>query len=205
MIFLDEIGELPLEMQVKLLRAIQQREIKRVGDNRNIAIDVRIIAAANKDLLEETKKGLFREDLYYRINVFALKIPPLRQRKEDIPLLMDFFLKKSAVRGASVQVSREAMKVFLDYSFPGNVREMENIIERALILCEDNIITVSDLPSEMMEAVQAQCERPRKNAEVLAAVQATGAVKEGYGALEHTLQKNWGRFCARADSRLKKR
>jgi len=176
-IFLDEIGELPLEMQVKLLRAIQQREIKRVGDNRNIAIDVRIIAAANKDLFEETKKGLFREDLYYRINVFALKIPPLRQRKEDIPLLIDFFLKKSAARGAAVQVSREAMKVFLDYSFPGNVRELENIIERALILCEDNIITVSDLPPEMMEAVQGQRERPRKNAEVLAAVQPAGAVK----------------------------
>ena len=174
-IFLDEIGELPPEMQVKLLRTIQQREIKRVGDNRTIKIDVRIIAATNRDLFEGIKKGTFREDLYYRINVFGLKIPPLRDRKEDIPLLIDFFLKKSPARQKTVQVSREAMKMILDYPFPGNIRELENIIERALILCEDNMITVSDLPPEMMEAVQAQFERPRKNAAVFMAAQRTDA------------------------------
>jgi len=153
-IFLDEIGELPLDMQVKMLRALQQREIKRVGDNRTITIDVRIIAATNKDLLQEVRKGLFREDLYYRINVFTLKIPPLRERREDIPLLVNFFLKKAAPAGELVQVARDARKILLDYPYPGNVRELENIIERALILCENNIVTVSDLPLEMVEAAQ---------------------------------------------------
>jgi DNA-binding NtrC family response regulator len=153
-IFLDEIGELPLDMQVKMLRALQQREIKRVGDNRTITIDARIIAATNKDLLQEVRKGLFREDLYYRINVFTMKIPPLRERREDIPLLVNFFLKKAAPAGEPVQVARDARKILLDYPYPGNVRELENIIERALILCENNIVTVSDLPLEMVEAAQ---------------------------------------------------
>jgi PAS domain S-box-containing protein len=160
-IFLDEIGELPLDMQVKLLRVLQQRETKRVGDNRTITIDVRIIAASNKDLLQEIKKGLFREDLYYRINVFTMKIPPLRERKEDIPLLVDFFLKKDAPAGNLVQVARDARKILLNYPFPGNVRELENIIERALILCENNVITVSDLPPEMVEAAQDQLKKFR--------------------------------------------
>ncbi|MEI6126705.1 MAG: sigma 54-interacting transcriptional regulator, partial [Pseudomonadota bacterium] len=132
-IFLDEIGELHLDMQVKLLRAIQEREIKRVGDNRSIKIDVRIIAATHRDLLEETRKKRFREDLYYRINVITLKIPALRDRMEDIPLLSDFFIKKLQRTKEVVTVSREAMKIFLAYSYPGNVRELENIIERALI------------------------------------------------------------------------
>ena len=165
-IFLDEIGELPLDMQVKLLRVLQQRETKRVGDNRTITIDVRIIAATNKDLLQEIRKGLFREDLYYRINVFTMKIPPLRERKEDIPLLVDFFLKKAAPAGALVQVARDARKMLLDYPFPGNVRELENIIERALILCENNIITVSDLPPEMVEAAQDHLKKFRMPAAV---------------------------------------
>jgi DNA-binding NtrC family response regulator len=169
-------------MQVKLLRTIQQREIKRVGDNRTIKIDVRIIAATNRDLFEGIKNGTFREDLYYRINVFGLKIPPLRDRKEDIPLLIDFFLKKSPARQKTVQVSREAMKMILDYPFPGNIRELENIIERALILCEDNIITFSDLPPEMLEAVQAQFERPRKHAGVFIAAQRTDAARRAPSA-----------------------
>jgi len=153
-IFLDEIGELPLDMQVKLLRAIQQREIKRVGDNREINIDVRIIAATHKDLLEETRRGLFREDLYYRINVFIIRIPPLRERIEDIPLLIEYFLKNYSTDGAKTRISREAMKALLQYPFPGNVRELENIIERALILCEDHIIRIGDLPTEVVDLPQ---------------------------------------------------
>jgi PAS domain S-box-containing protein len=158
-IFLDEIGELPLDMQVKLLRAIQQREIKRVGDNREINIDVRIIAATHKDLLEETRRGLFREDLYYRINVFIIRIPPLRERIEDIPLLIEYFLKNSSADGAKTRISREAMKALLQYPFPGNVRELENIIERALILCEDHIIKIGDLPPEMVDLPQNRLQK----------------------------------------------
>jgi DNA-binding NtrC family response regulator len=139
---------------------------KQSGDNRTITIAVRIIAASNKDLLQEIKKGLFREDLYYRINVFTIKIPPLRERKEDIPLLVDFFLKKAAPAGNLVQVARDARKILLNYPFPGNVRELENIIERALILCENNVITVSDLPPEMVEAAQDQLKKFRMPAAV---------------------------------------
>ncbi len=153
-IFLDEIGELPLDMQVKLLRTIQEREIKPVGDNRSIKIDVRIIAATHKDLLEETRKKLFREDLYYRINVIAIRIPPLRERVEDIPLLIDFFIKKLRPNGKQVKISREAMKILLEHDYPGNVRELENIIERALILCEHNSINAADLPPEVFRPVQ---------------------------------------------------
>lgn len=154
-IFLDEIGELPLDMQVKLLRAIQEREIKRLGDNQSIKIDVRIIAATHKDLLEETRKKLFREDLYYRINVITIKIPPLRERVEDIPQLIDFFVRKLRPAGKRIKLSREAMKILLEHDYPGNVRELENIIERALILCEHNSINAADLPPEIFRPVQS--------------------------------------------------
>ena len=153
-IFLDEIGDLPMDMQVKLLRAIQEREIKRVGDNRTIKIDVRIIAATHKDLLEETKRNNFREDLYYRINVVMLKLPPLRERAEDVPLLIDYLMRKNRP-GQQVKISREAMKLLLGYTYPGNVRELENIIERAIILCEGGIIQVEDLPPEVTKTAAA--------------------------------------------------
>ena len=158
-IFLDEIGELPLEMQVKLLRAIQEREIRRVGENQAVKIDVRIIAATHKDLLEETRRKNFREDLYYRINVVTIKLPPLRDRAEDIPLLIDFLIKKNRP-GREVKFSREAMKLLLGYTYPGNVRELENIIERAMILCENDIIQPEDLPPELAKAVAPQRETP---------------------------------------------
>jgi PAS domain S-box-containing protein len=185
-IFLDEVGELPLDMQVKLLRTIQQREIKRVGDNRSIKIDVRIIAATHKDLLEETRKGLFRDDLYYRINVFSIKIPPLRERNEDIPLLIDFFLKNSGPEGSKTRVSREAMKVFLNYPFPGNIRELENIIERALILCEDHIIKVNDLPPEVAETAQVRIKR----CEPLEEGMRKNVISKDYGLFEKTIGIN---------------
>ncbi len=153
-IFLDEIGELPLDMQVKLLRTIQEREIKRVGDNRSIKIDVRIIAATHKDLMEETRRKNFREDLYYRINVVTIKLPPLRERREDIPLLIDFLMQKNRP-GRQIKISREAMRLLLEYKYPGNVRELENIIERAIILCEGEAILPEDLPPEITEKAPA--------------------------------------------------
>jgi transcriptional regulator with PAS, ATPase and Fis domain len=151
-IFLDEIGDLPLDMQVKLLRAIQDHEIRRLGDNRSIKTDVRIITATHKDLLEETRKKRFREDLYYRINVVTINIPPLRERIEDILPLINFFLNKCKAGSEHITLSREAMKILLGYSYPGNVRELEHIIERACILCEDNIIRPTDLPPEVLAA-----------------------------------------------------
>ncbi len=155
-IFLDEIGELPLDMQVKLLRAIQEREIRRLGDNRSMKIDVRIITATHKDLLEETRKKRFREDLYYRINVVTINIPPLRERVEDIPPLINFFLNKCNAGSENISLSREAMKILLGHSYPGNVRELENIIERACILCEDHIIRLTDLPPEVIAPLPRQ-------------------------------------------------
>lgn len=155
-IFLDEIGELPLDMQVKLLRTLQDHEIRRLGDNRSIKIDVRIITATHKDLLEETQKKRFREDLYYRINVVTIKIPPLRDRVEDIPPLINFFLNKCKAGAENTLLSREAMKILLGYSYPGNVRELEHIIERACILCEGNTIRPTDLPPEVNSQLPRQ-------------------------------------------------
>jgi two-component system response regulator AtoC len=147
-LFLDEVGELPQSLQVKLLRVLQDGEIRRVGDTVSSSVDVSIIAAAAKDLAAEVKKGTFREDLYYRINVLPIHLPPLRERKEDISPLVDHFIalynRKLGLRINSV--SREAMGQFLQYSWPGNVRELENCIERAMILTEKDIIGVEVLP-----------------------------------------------------------
>jgi len=165
-IFLDEIGELPLDMQVKLLRTIQEREIKRVGDNQSIKIDVRIIAATHKDLLEETRFKHFREDLFYRINVITIKLPPLRERREDIPLLIDFLMQKNR-HGHDINISREAMKLLLSYDYPGNVRELENIIERGIILCEGGSIQPEDLPSEITEKSLPEKKQPSHHGEGL--------------------------------------
>jgi len=135
-LFMDEVGELPLALQVKLLRVIQEREFKRVGGTEDIKVDVRIISASNQDLQQKVAQGGFREDLFYRLNVIQIKIPPLRERKEDIPLLVNHFVRKySAETGKEIEgVSPEALELLLGYSFPGNVRELENIIERSITL-----------------------------------------------------------------------
>lgn len=135
-LFMDEIGELPLPLQVKLLRVIQEREFKRVGGTEDIKVDVRIISASNQDLQQKVALGGFREDLFYRLNVIQIKIPPLRERKEDIPLLVNHFVRKySADTGKEIEgVSPEALELLLGYDFPGNVRELENIIERSITL-----------------------------------------------------------------------
>ncbi len=154
--FLDEIGELSSAMQVKLLRVLQEREFERVGGNQTIKTDVRVIAATNRDIEQAIKDGKFREDLYYRLNVVSVVIPPLRERKEDIPGLIDFFIKKYVKENKKniTGISDEARDLFMRYNYPGNVRELENIIERAVVLSKKGIITAADLPIQIRTAIQ---------------------------------------------------
>lgn len=154
-LFLDEIGELPLSLQVKLLRVLQEETVRRLGEARDIKVDVRIVAATHRDLQAEVKAGRFREDLYYRIHVLSLAIPPLRERREDIHLLMDFFLERNNTRlGTRISgFSPEARKVMLEYAWPGNVRELENTIERAMVLSDAAQIDTGDLPERIREAL----------------------------------------------------
>jgi len=153
-LFLDEIGELPLSLQVKLLRVLQEDTIRRLGDVKDIKIDVRIVAATHRDLQGEVKAGRFREDLFYRLNVLPLVIPPLRERKEDVPLLIDHFIARNNARlGTSIRgLDAEARKALIDYSWPGNVRELENTIERAMVLADSELLHVQDLPERVREA-----------------------------------------------------
>lgn len=150
-LFLDEIGELPLAMQTRLLRVLQEREVRRVGGSTTKKVDVRVLAASNRDLAEQIKEGSFREDLYYRINVVRVELPPLRRRKEDLPLLVEqFIVKFNRLHHATVQgVSPEALSLLMAHDWPGNVRELENIIERAFVLCPDGIIEIAHLPDEI--------------------------------------------------------
>jgi len=146
-LFLDEIGDLSPKLQAKLLRVLQEKQVERLGSDHPIKVEVRIIAATNKDLEKEVEKGNFREDLFYRLNVIPIKIPPLRERKEDIPLLANFFLKKICQREGieEKKFSEKAIKALINYSWPGNVRELENLIERVVILSESNIIEEEEL------------------------------------------------------------
>jgi DNA-binding NtrC family response regulator len=152
-LFLDEISEVSHGLQVKLLRAIQEREVMPVGGREPLKFDVRFIAATNKNLEDEVRKGTFREDLFYRINVITIPLPPLRNRKEDVPLLVNHFLQKYAQRlgKPSVKISREAVQVLVNYDWPGNVRELENMIERAVALSEEDIIETTDLPEKLTQ------------------------------------------------------
>ena len=144
-IFLDEIGELPLDMQAKMLRVLQEKEVRQVGSNDKVKIDVRVIAATNRDLDSEYKVGTFRKDLYFRLNVVTVHIPALRERRSDIPMLVHWFLDKYAAE-SEIQVSSDAMNCLLQYDWPGNVRELENCIERAVALGNHESIDVQDLP-----------------------------------------------------------
>ncbi len=152
-VFLDEIGELAPTVQVKLLRVLQEREFERVGGTRSIPLDIRLIAATNKDLEQEIKSGSFRQDLYYRINVMALVMPALRERPEDIPSLVEYFVSKysSRCQVKPKRISREAMACLINYDWPGNVRELENAIERALVLGSSEIVRPEDLPESILE------------------------------------------------------
>jgi len=153
-LFLDEIGELPLALQVKLLRVLEDEKIRRVGDVRDIKVDVRIITATHRDLLAETKAGRFREDLFYRLNVLPILVPPLRDRREDIPILIDHFVARNNVRlGTSIRgLDTESRRLLFEYAWPGNVRELENTIERAMVLAEGEQIVAQDLPERLREA-----------------------------------------------------
>jgi DNA-binding NtrC family response regulator len=149
-LFLDEIGELDISLQAKLLRALQEKQIRRVGGIKEIEVDVRVVAATNRDLLKMAEEKRFREDLYYRLNVLSLELPPLRIRQSDIPELIGYFLKKHT-RGTDrkITISPDARKILDDFNYPGNVRQLESALERAILLCENDTITVEDLPPEM--------------------------------------------------------
>jgi two-component system NtrC family response regulator len=152
-LFLDEIGELPMPLQVKLLRVLQERTVERVGGTESLPVDFRLVAATNKILEDEVKKGNFREDLYYRLNVVKANIPPLRDRLEDIPLLINHFIKKYTqgpeAAGGVTGIAKEAVQRLCDYEWKGNVRELENVIERSVILAPGDMITVADLPAQI--------------------------------------------------------
>jgi two-component system response regulator AtoC len=150
-LFLDEIGELPVSLQVKLLRVLQEGEIHRLGDSQDTKVDVRVVAATARDLGVEVKRGTFREDLYYRINVFALHLPALRERREDIPLLVEHFLARLNARmGLSISgVTAGVMHILMSYDWPGNVRELENTIERAVVLADGAEIDIDSLPERL--------------------------------------------------------
>jgi len=150
-IFLDEIGELPLELQAKLLRVLQEKEVRPVGSNQKVKVDVRVIAATNRDLEAEYRNGTFRKDLYFRLNVVTVHLPSLRERRSDIPMLVHWFLDRYAP-GDSVQVTSAAIKCLLQYDWPGNVRELENSIERAIALGDRRNIDISDLPPTISSA-----------------------------------------------------
>jgi transcriptional regulator with GAF, ATPase, and Fis domain len=147
-LFLDEIGDMPLPVQVKLLRVLQEGTFSRVGGNEVLTSDVRIVAATNKDLAQEVREGRFREDLYYRLNVVELRLPPLRERIEDIPLLAEFFLRKISRKNglARIRLAGEAITVLQEHKWPGNVRELENTMARAVALATSDVLLANDIP-----------------------------------------------------------
>ncbi len=161
-LFLDEIGDVPAHLQVKLLRVLQEREIERVGSSRAIPVDVRLLAATHRDLEALVRAGAFRDDLYYRINVVTIVVPPLRERREDIPPLLDHFVDRFArANGRTIRgFTREARDVLLRYDYPGNVRELENLVERAVVLTRDDVIGVADLPLSLTEGEAPAAEEP---------------------------------------------
>ncbi len=156
-LFLDEIGELSQNLQVKLLRVLQDKIVERVGGSRPISVNIRLIVATNKTLKEEVRQGRFREDLFYRINVMHISLPPLKERQEDIRLLVDHFIEKYTNERKSAPpitgVEQEVDRLLIEYAWPGNVRELENVIERAMILCTGNIISTNDLPKDFKETI----------------------------------------------------
>jgi DNA-binding NtrC family response regulator len=163
-VFLDEIGDMPTSMQVKLLRVLQEKTLIRVGGTTEIPVDIRVLAATNKDLKGEVERGAFRQDLYYRINVVSLHVPALEERQDDIPLLCQHFLKKFAEAQAKQinGIADEVMEMLLNYEYPGNIRELENIMERAVTLCAGNFIEVQHLPLDFQQPHFFQVQRHQK-------------------------------------------
>ena len=199
-LFLDEVGEMPLDLQVKLLRVLQEKEIERVGGKSTIKIDVRIIAATNRDLKKEVEEGRFRDDLYYRLNVFPVMLPPLRSRKEDIPLLTSFFISRYSKTSGNdtMHISQKAMKELTDYSWPGNVRELEHIIERSVLLADSDTIKDVHLPAietknqqalheDYQENYRLQTIEENERDHILKALKMTGGRVSGYGGAAEML------------------
>jgi len=158
-IFLDDIDDIPLSMQSKLLRVLQEKEIERVGGTKTIKTDIRIICATKVDLLKLAKQGKFREDLYYRLNIVPINLPPLRERKEDIPILAEYLLNKYSSKGEKKTFCPEAMRLLINYDWPGNVRELENVVERIVTLTRSNDIRLEDLPDFLMASPEKLCDR----------------------------------------------
>ncbi|MEC7522321.1 MAG: sigma-54 dependent transcriptional regulator [Myxococcota bacterium] len=180
-LFLDEIGEIPVNMQVKLLRAIQEQEFERVGGIKTIEVDVRLVAATNRDLAQEIKQGRFREDLYYRLNVVQVRLPPLRERTSDIPLLIEHFVKRfrEKLKKDVVGATDGAMQRLLAHPWPGNIRELENVIERCILFSEGDRIDVGDLPPEVrVDAPSSAASAPPPKAAEPASDQPTPGLKE---------------------------
>lgn len=155
-LFFDEIGDMSLKTQAKILRILQEQKFERVGGTKTIEVDVRVIAATNKDLEQEIRKGVFREDLYYRLNVIPIEVPPLRDRLDDIPMLVEEFLEDFSLRSrlAKKEITPEALELLMEYKWPGNVRELKNMIERLVILTPGNIITAKDIPDSLKEKAE---------------------------------------------------
>jgi len=161
-LFLDEVGEMPPSLQVKLLRVLQEMEFERVGGTKTIKVDVRILAASNRNLKEDVDQGRFREDLFYRLNVVQIEVPPLKDRIEDIPLLVGHFIEKyRPSREGKIELSPEVWKVLYGYGWPGNIRELENAIESALVMSSDESITVGDLPDHLVEKKEEKIDLDR--------------------------------------------
>jgi two-component system, NtrC family, response regulator HydG len=194
-IFLDEIGELPLDSQVKLLRVLQEREIERLGGNKTIKVNVRIVAATNRSLEKEVAEGRFRLDLYYRLNVFPIELPPLRERKEDIELLANFFLNKyaTASRRNITSISKNALEQLLNYNWPGNIRELEHLIERSVLLAKTNEIESFELP-KFIDKPSEQAQGQLKSIEemerdhIMNALESCGGKVSGIGGAAELLK-----------------
>jgi transcriptional regulator with GAF, ATPase, and Fis domain len=185
---LDEIGEVPLAMQPKLLRVLQEKEFERVGETRPRKIDVRIVAATNRDLAAEVEAGRFRADLFYRLNVFPIENPPLRDRREDIPLLAEHFIKESAsrLRRAQPRLSEDALQQLIARDWPGNIRELENFIERAIILARDGQLRIEPAPA-------AAASRPPSTSSALPSLSRTAIEKHQREVIAAALERSGGR------------
>ena len=194
-LFLDEIGEIPANMQVKLLRAIQEQEFERVGGIKTIEVDVRLVAATNRELAEEIRAGRFREDLYYRLNVVQVRLPPLRERKSDIPLLVGHFVRRfrERLKKECTGTTDAAMDRLLAHPWPGNIRELENVIERCMLFCDGDKISVQDLPLEVRATGTEVAEPPRREETASESVEPTPtpglkeAVREAASRVEREL------------------
>jgi Nif-specific regulatory protein len=192
-LFLDEIGEIPVEMQVKLLRVLQESEFERVGGIKTIKVDVRLVTATNRDLAAELATGGFREDLYYRLNVVPIHLPPLRERHEDIPLLVSHFITKfnDRLRKEITHIEPAAVERLVSYNWPGNIRELENVIERTMLFCEGSVIRVANLPSELLDGAEeraAAAASPPSQPNLAAVSIPTPTQSEAVGSLKEAVK-----------------